>query len=195
MPSIVRRQWGPLSVEWVSLLALQHLPRALADFCVDGFVACFFGARWWVKYAPPGTRSWMPYVSERVPVIDKWAGVRSRGGLVQSIKDGRLVLVGPVTAATGKNLCLSSEGEAGSSSAGQNGGCWSPCDVVICATGFSETTQDWLASGTVLADTLGRGRGDSTCSPFRVGFSHGAALLPLRQISRSARRPWPLQPP
>jgi hypothetical protein len=211
MPTIVRRQWGPLSVEWVSLLALQHLPRVLADLCVEGFVACFFGARWWVPYAPPGTRSWTPYSSQRVPVIDKWAGTRSQGGLVQSIKEGRLLLSGPITAAAGRNLFLSSPegggGEGGggggggvdASGTGRGEGSWVPCDAVIFATGFLETSQEWLASAPVVVPDTAcesvresvresfRSGGCSPGSPFRVGFSHGAALLPLRQIGKEAR--------
>ena len=38
-PAVVRRQWGPLSVEWVSRAALQHLPAPLADLAVDAFCA------------------------------------------------------------------------------------------------------------------------------------------------------------
>jgi len=182
MPTIVRRQWGPLSVEWVSLLALQHLPCRLADLCVQGFVACFFGVKWWVDHVPVGTTSWVPYGSMRVPVIDKWAGVRQQGGLVQCIKEGRVQLLGQITGADGHHLLLSGP-QAG-------GGGRVPCDVVIFATGFAQTSHDWLASSSVapMACELGQG-GRSVLPPrlFRVGFSHGAALLPLRQICKEAQ--------
>ena len=41
--SHVCTQWGLLSVEWVSRAALQHLPAAVADAMVSGFMALHFG--------------------------------------------------------------------------------------------------------------------------------------------------------
>ena len=71
------------------------------------------------------------------------------------------------------------------------------CDVVILATGFKPTHADWLSGVSEFASGGGDGRGGGGLEEtagvsgggrevYRVGFSHGDALLPLRQIGKEA---------
>ncbi|EKX44111.1 hypothetical protein GUITHDRAFT_163647 [Guillardia theta CCMP2712] len=173
VPPIVRREWGPLAVEWVSRLCLQHLPPALADAVVDLFIVVNFGRAWWTPFFPVGARKWRPFGARRVPIIDKWAG-RQGGGLVDSIKKGALRVHGPLMQARGRHVlvstraCESSETEL------------VPCDVIVFSTGFQDNLGDWL-----LIDPHGA-RQQQTLH--KIGFEHGRALLPLKEISEQAKR-------
>jgi hypothetical protein len=143
---------------------------------------CVYAEHRWVKYAPPGTRQWQPFDAQRVPVIDKWAGERIGGGLVDNIKNGTILLTGQIVSARDHHLLISH----GSSAAadwwsGPEGG-WGQssvqCDVVILATGFKPTHGEWLHEA-----ALGS---EGRRALHKVGFSHGDALLPLRQIGKEA---------
>ena len=129
VPPVVRRQWGPLAVEWVSRAGLQFLPPALADLAVDLFIAVNFGRRWWraAPDLPDDAREWRAFASRRVPVIDKWAG-QPGGGLVAAVQSRRIRLVGPPVAARPGAVVAAASAACG-------GRCTVPCDTVILATG------------------------------------------------------------
>ena len=145
-------QWGPLAVEWVSALALQHLPAAWADAAVDLACAASFGGPGWQAAAglrPPAAagREWRPYAAGRVPVVDKWAGAggdpRYEGGLVACLRRRRIRVVGPLVAARPGAVVAAGDAapERGAaaewgSAAAAAGGEVVPCDVVILATGW-----------------------------------------------------------
>ena len=101
----VHRQEGCKDAAVHNAAPMTHI--ACTHVHTQGFVALFYGANWWVKHVPPGTRSWGPYEAKRVPVIDKWAGSRAGGGLVDAIKSGCVRLCGQVRASCGNTLSLS----------------------------------------------------------------------------------------
>ena len=198
MPAIVRRQWGPLAVEWVSIGALQHLPSSVADACVSIFGALFYSPGWWRRFAPSGTPSWSPYTARRVPVIDKWASEGKGAGLVDKIKDGSIRLVGQISGASDFSLSFNQGGGGGGREVGgAESQFMAHCDVVILATGFRPTSHEWLSEYAPAGGEESPSGIESSLSVLesrqlgqlvhRVGFSHGDALLPLRQIAREAR--------
>lgn len=140
VPPIVRRQWGPLSVEWVSRAVLQHLPPRVADLIVSVFIGVNFGANWWVPHFPRGTRSWGPYSKGRTPVIDKWAGSQqAEQGLVDCIKNGTIRCVGALSGAYKGGVEVGDGGDAYTERV--------PCSILVFATGFAHTYGDWLSVG------------------------------------------------
>eukprot|EP00960_Hanusia_phi_P029708 748118-Hanusia_phi.AAC.1 len=146
VPPIVRREWGPLAVEWVSRLCLQHLPPALADGIVDLFIAVNFGRAWWKPFFPPGASQWRPFQSRRVPIIDKWAGRRG-GGLVESIRTGALRVRGPLMQARGRHALVSKEATESSQTE------MIPCDVTLRSSCCNPLTRipghylcDWFSA-------------------------------------------------
>ena len=152
----------------------------------------------WLGLAPTGTTSWSPYSARRVPVIDKWASESPGAGLVDKIKAGSVGLVGQISGARDFSICFNrGSGDGGGREMRQgdsdvmregDSDVMAHCDVVILATGFRPTTHEWLSeyapSGEEDTESRAHARGQRV---HRVGFSHGDALLPLRQIGREAR--------
>ena len=140
--------------------------------------------------ARAGTTSWSPYTARRVPVIDKWASESPGAGLVDKIKDGSVRLVGQISGARDFSICFNrGGGDVGGEVRQGDSHVMPHCDVVILATGFRPTTHEWLSEyapsgGEEDAESRAHARGQRV---HRVGFSHGDALLPLRQIGREAR--------
>ncbi|CAM9310990.1 unnamed protein product, partial [Hapterophycus canaliculatus] len=70
-PPIIMRQWGPLSLEWVSR-AVQFLPARATDQVLSMFGAAKWGKGWRAKVFPAGVRqTWGACASNRIPCIDK----------------------------------------------------------------------------------------------------------------------------
>ena len=83
---------------------------------------------------------------------------------------------GQIVGAEGDSILLAQENIGGGTGGG--GVTRSRCDVVIFATGFKTTHAEWLSQ------SMGA---ESGGNEFRVGFAHGNALLPLRQIGLEAQ--------
>eukprot|EP00752_Nemacystus_decipiens_P001331 g1321.t1 len=171
-PPIIMREWGPLSLEWVSR-ATQFLPALVSDRVLSAFAAAKWGKGWRAKVFPPGVRqTWNACASNRIPCIDK-------GCLVKALLGGRIVVHGPVDWASGRTLRFQATGEFLAPSNRRATGSF---DTVILATGFdSHAHQGWLDPA-LLAEGGRRG------AVHTVGFDNGRALLPLRQIGVDARR-------
>ncbi|CAN0130131.1 unnamed protein product [Ectocarpus sp. 12 AP-2014] len=161
-PPIIMRQWGPLSLEWVSR-AVQFLPARATDKVLSMFAAAKWGRGWRDRVFPPGVRqTWNACSSNRIPCIDK-------GSLVPSLLNGRIKVHGPIDWANGKTLRFRHSGSTVS------------IETVILATGFDSSVNGWLEPS-VLNEGVRSG------VVHTVGFDNGRALLPLRQIGTDARR-------
>eukprot|EP00903_Cladosiphon_okamuranus_P007184 g6976.t1 len=103
-PPIIMRQWGPLSLEWVSRVT-QFLPARVADQLLSLFAAAKWGKGWRARVFPRGVRqTWSACASNRIPCIDK-------GSLVKALLGGRIVVHGPVDWADGTTLRFRETGE------------------------------------------------------------------------------------
>ncbi|CBN76497.1 conserved unknown protein [Ectocarpus siliculosus] len=171
-PPIIMRQWGPLSLEWVSRPTKQHpstpravqfLPARAIDKVLSMFAAAKWGRGWRDRVFPPGVRqTWSACSSNRVPCIDK-------GSLVPSLLSGRIKVHGPIDWANGKTLRF------------RHSGATVPFETVILATGFDSSVHGWLEPSAL-------DEGVRSGVVHTVGFDNGRALLPLRQIGTDARR-------
>ncbi|CAN0067124.1 unnamed protein product, partial [Ectocarpus sp. 8 AP-2014] len=189
-PPIIMRQWGPLSLEWVSSRplhnktdyiatsppthhrpdslagterAVQFLPARATDKVLSMFAAAKWGRGWRDKVFPPGVRqTWSACSSNRIPCVDK-------GSLVPSLLSGRIKVHGPIDWANGKTLRF------------RHSGATVPFETVILATGFDSSVHGWLEPSAL-------NEGVRSGVVHTVGFDNGRALLPLRQIGTDARR-------
>lgn len=100
IPPCIPRQWGPLSVEEMSVWILQYLPVDTADFVVWAFYRILStGGTGYIRQVPGGKSNpdWYPFSSRRVPPIDK-------GGFAKAVSEGRIVLHSCISSTNGKEV-------------------------------------------------------------------------------------------
>ena len=88
VPPCIPRQWGPLSVEEMSVCILQYLPVDTADFIVGAFYRILLTGYTGYSCQVPGGRSspdWYTFSSQRVTPIDK-------GRFAKSVSEGNILL-------------------------------------------------------------------------------------------------------
>ena len=128
------KQTTNLAITFVSVLSALSCVCSCVHVPRDTPMRIFAHTQWWKPFFPKGSHQWGPYAAGRTPVIDKWAG-RPQGGLVDSIKNGRIKCVGSVVGSShdSVNVC------------GLHGNAeWRHCDVIVLATGFDHTYAEWL---------------------------------------------------
>ena len=100
IPPCIPRQWGPLSVEEMSVWFLQYLPVRIADSVVWLFYRILLTGRYKYRNRIPGRKfnpDWYPFSSRRVPPIDK-------GNFTTAVAEGKIILHSCVDRAVGKKL-------------------------------------------------------------------------------------------
>jgi hypothetical protein len=93
IPPCIPRQWGPISVEEISVWLLQYLPVSLADWVVWGFYHVLSTGRSSYSSKMPGKKTspdWYPFSSRRVPPIDK-------AGFSTAVAEGEVVIHSCIT--------------------------------------------------------------------------------------------------
>ncbi|CAM9676969.1 unnamed protein product, partial [Sphacelaria rigidula] len=111
-PPIIMRQWGPLSLEWVSRCAsvsIQYLPSKFVDSVLVAFGMARWGKNWRHRAFPKGLRqTWQARSSGRVPCIDK--ARHGCGELVPALLDRRIEVHGCIECAHGSFLHFRNSG-------------------------------------------------------------------------------------
>ena len=100
IPPCIPRQWGPLSVEEMSVSILQYLPVSLADTIVWAFYRILrTGSSRYRGNLPEGKYNpdWYPFASRRVPPIDK-------GGFAVAVAEGGIVVHSCISGISGKKI-------------------------------------------------------------------------------------------
>ena len=139
IPPCIPRQWGPLSVEEMSVSILQYLPVSIADVVVWAFYRILrTGSSRYRGNLPEGKYNpdWYPFSSRRVPPIDK-------GGFAVAVAEGRIVVHSCIAGIAGKRIRFEDKrGGAGSGVLNSDGteGLGVDVDVVVLCTGYK---ADW----------------------------------------------------
>lgn len=100
IPPCIPRQWGPLSVEEMSVSILQYLPVSLADTIVWAFYRILrTGSSRYRGNLPEGKYNpdWYPFASRRVPPIDK-------GGFAAAVAEGGIVVHSCISGISGEKI-------------------------------------------------------------------------------------------
>ena len=141
IPPCIPRQWGPLSVEEMSVSILQYLPVTIADMVVWAFYRILrTGSSRYQGNLPEGKYNpdWYPFSSRRVPPIDK-------GGFAVAVAEGKIVVHSCIADIVGKKIRF--ENKRGGAGAGVRKSDESEglrldvdVDVVVLCTGYK---ADW----------------------------------------------------
>lgn len=158
IPPCIPRQWGPLSVEEMSVSILQYLPVSLADTIVWAFYRILrTGSIRYRGNLPEGKYNpdWYPFASRRVPPIDK-------GGFAVAVAEGGIIVHSCISGISGKkikfqnkrdvvNTILSDESEE------------LDFDVVVLCTGY-KADWSWLQIPTTVSANPPHSSSTSTTS-------------------------------
>jgi hypothetical protein len=135
IPPCIPRQWGPLSVEEMSVRILQYLPVSIADMVVWAFYRILrTGSSRYRGNLPEGKYNpdWYPFSSRRVPPIDK-------GGFAVAVAEGRIVVHSCIADIIGKRITFENK-RGGTGVLNSDGSEGLDVDVVVLCTGYK---ADW----------------------------------------------------
>ncbi|CAM9439027.1 unnamed protein product [Chrysoparadoxa australica] len=165
-PPIIMREWGPLSLEWVTKLLAQYLPASFGDFMIDLAGKLRWGWNWRETVFPRDalSQSWQACKTSRVPVIDK-------GDLVDNLLKKRRLSVRP-------SIIGSSSGALQFSDSGE----WFNFDAVILATGFEQAWHGITAGAGV--HMVGFENGKALIPLLQIGKDAQAAAKAIAKAVR-----------